>query len=43
MKTTTSPGKTGGNFYGLGTYLGLAGALLAMMRCSRSQRSLSVL
>jgi ribose transport system permease protein len=31
MKTTTSPGKTGGNFYGLGTYLGLAGALLAMI------------
>lgn len=25
------PGKTGGNFYGLGTYLGLAGALLAMI------------
>jgi ribose transport system permease protein len=31
MKTTTSPGKTGGNFYGMGTYLGLAGALLAMI------------
>lgn len=31
MKTTASPGKTGGNFYGLGTYLGLAGALLAMI------------
>jgi hypothetical protein len=31
MKTTSSPGKTGGNFYGLGTYLGLAGALLAMI------------
>ena len=31
MKTTTSPGKAGGNFYGLGTYLGLAGALLAMI------------
>ena len=31
MKTSTSPGKTGGNFYGLGTYLGLAGALLAMI------------
>lgn len=31
MKTTTSPGKAAGNFYGLGTYLGLAGALLAMI------------
>ena len=31
MKTTISPGKAGGNFYGLGTYLGLAGALLAMI------------
>ena len=31
MKTSISPGKTGGNFYGLGTYLGLAGALLAMI------------
>jgi len=31
MKTISSPAKRGGNFYGLGTYLGLAGALLAMI------------
>ena len=31
MKTATSAGKRSGNFYGLGTYLGLAGALLAMV------------
>ena len=28
MKTATPTAKAGGNFYGLGTYLGLAGALL---------------
>src|SRR5471032_2294971 len=31
MKTAPSAGKTSRNFYGLGTYLGLAGALLAMI------------
>jgi ribose transport system permease protein len=31
MKTASSAGKRSGNFYGLGTYLGLAGALLAMV------------
>jgi ribose transport system ATP-binding protein len=36
MKTASSAGKRSGNFYGLGTYLGLAGALLAMVACSRS-------
>ena len=30
MKTVSSAGPRSGNFYGLGTYLGLAGALLAM-------------
>lgn len=31
MKTATPTAKAGGNFYGLGTYLGLAGALMAMI------------
>jgi ribose transport system permease protein len=31
MKTVSSAGPRSGNFYGLGTYLGLAGALLAMV------------
>lgn len=31
MKTAPAAGKSTGNFYGLGTYLGLAGALLAMV------------
>lgn len=31
MKTASPAGKRSGNFYGLGTYLGLAGALLAMV------------
>jgi ribose transport system permease protein len=31
MKTVTTAGPRSGNFYGLGTYLGLAGALLAMV------------
>ena len=31
MKTASAVAKSNGNFYGLGTYLGLAGALLAMV------------
>jgi len=31
MKTVSSAGPRSGNFYGLGTYLGLASALLAMV------------
>ena len=31
MNTAVTAGKRSGNFYGLGTYLGLAGALLAMV------------
>jgi len=31
MKTAPASGKRGGHYYGLGTYLGLAGALLGMI------------